>query len=71
MATVQELTALGHEIGFTGLDLKEFIKEQQNFQQQKDYDYDYEIMECRNDNNYRVQLNARLELLHANNVKKL
>ena len=30
MATVQELTALGHEIGLTGLDLKEFIKEQQN-----------------------------------------
>ena len=30
----------------------------------------FEIMECRNDNNYRVQLNGRLKLFHANMLKK-
>ena len=30
----------------------------------------FEIMECRNDNSYRVQLNGRLKLFHANMLKK-
>ena len=30
----------------------------------------FEIMECRNDNNQRVQLNGRLKLFHANMLKK-
>ena len=30
----------------------------------------FEVLECRNDNNYRVQLAGRVKMFHANMLKK-
>ena len=30
----------------------------------------FEVLECRNDNNYRIQLEGRVKMFHANMLKK-
>ena len=56
MATVQELSALGHEIGLTGLDLKEFIKEQQNLaREEREKEREYQREKDEKDRQYELE----------------